>query len=67
MLFKGNDGGLTQYFLLEVVGGNPEYNEITKDFQALPNEISTMNDQVSRKLPQSNIIYHIYIELWTLC
>lgn len=49
MLFKGNDGGLTQYFLLEVVGGNPVNNEITKDFQdnALANEISTMNDQVS--------------------
>lgn len=48
-LNAGNDGGLTQYFMLEVVGGNPVNNEIIKDFQdnTLGNEISTMNDQVS--------------------
>lgn len=44
----GYDGGLTQHFLLEVVGGNPIYStEVTKVGQDITdNEISTMNDQV---------------------
>lgn len=43
----GYDGGLTQHFLLEVVGGNPIYNlDTTRGIQDIDNEISTMNDQV---------------------
>lgn len=43
----GYDGGLTQHFLLEVVGGNPIYStEVTRVGQdIIDNEISTMNDQ----------------------
>lgn len=46
----GFDGGLAQHFLLEVVGGTPVYSSettrsSTSDFD---NEISTMNDQVSK-------------------
>lgn len=50
----GNDGGLKQYFMLEVVGGNPVNTEATKDFQdnTLANEISTMNDQVRELILQ---------------
>lgn len=46
----GNDGGLSQYFLLEVVGGNPVNPDMSKvDYQenSLNNEISTMNDQAT--------------------
>lgn len=46
----GNDGGLVQYFLLEVVGGNPvtsEKNQEIHDNSIINNEIATMNDQVS--------------------
>lgn len=45
----GYDGGLTQHFLLEVVGGNPIYStEVTRVGQdIIDNEISTMNDQVT--------------------
>lgn len=43
----GYDGGLTQHFLLEVVGGNPLYSlDTTRSIQDIDNEISTMNDQV---------------------
>lgn len=50
----GSDGGLSQYFVLEVVGGDPMYgvNDATRSFNdANPgeNEISTMNDQVRQK------------------
>ncbi|KAJ6639885.1 Hemicentin-2 [Pseudolycoriella hygida] len=45
----GYDGGLTQHFLLEVVGGNPIYStEVTRVGQdIIDNEISTMNDQAT--------------------
>lgn len=47
----GSDGGLSQHFLLEVIGGEPIYtSETARTFgEANPadNEISTMNDQVS--------------------
>lgn len=46
----GSDGGLAQYFLLEVVGGNPVSPDISRnDFQDnnMNNEISTMNDQAT--------------------
>ncbi|XP_058985575.1 uncharacterized protein LOC109612281 isoform X2 [Musca domestica] len=48
----GSDGGLSQYFVLEVVGGDPMYgvNDATRSFNdANPgeNEISTMNDQAT--------------------
>lgn len=46
----GNDGGLTQYFLLEVIGGDPLYaNDAGRSFADAnvgDNELSTMNDQV---------------------
>ena len=44
----GFDGGLSQSFLLEVVGGIPIYNsDATKSMPDMrENEISTMNDQV---------------------
>lgn len=43
----GFDGGLTQHFVLEVVGGNPIYSDTTRSFpNTMDNEISTMNDQV---------------------
>lgn len=53
MCIAGDDGGLQQYFLLEVIGGNPIYStEITKNIQDNidNNEISTMNDQVRKHL-----------------
>ncbi|XP_055373639.1 B-cell receptor CD22 [Condylostylus longicornis] len=37
----GSDGGLSQHFLLEVVGGNPV------DFNEVDSEVSTMNDQAT--------------------
>ncbi|XP_075166464.1 motor axon guidance molcule sidestep isoform X2 [Haematobia irritans] len=47
----GSDGGLSQYFVLEVVGGDPLYgSDSTRSFNdANPgeNEISTMNDQAT--------------------
>ncbi|XP_073817369.1 motor axon guidance molcule sidestep isoform X4 [Musca autumnalis] len=48
----GSDGGLSQYFVLEVVGGDPLFgvNDATRSFNdANPgeNEISTMNDQAT--------------------
>ncbi|KAI8130741.1 Synaptogenesis protein syg-2 [Lucilia cuprina] len=47
----GNDGGLSQYFILEVVGGDPLYSsDSTRTFSDASigdNEISTMNDQAT--------------------
>ncbi|XP_065372500.1 uncharacterized protein side isoform X2 [Calliphora vicina] len=47
----GNDGGLSQYFILEVVGGDPLYSsDSTRTFSDTSlgdNEISTMNDQAT--------------------
>lgn len=46
----GNDGGLPQYFLLEVVGGNPASADLGRndfDNNMNTNEISTMNDQAT--------------------
>ncbi|XP_023159288.1 hemicentin-1, partial [Ceratitis capitata] len=47
----GNDGGLTQYFLLEVIGGDPLYaNDVSRSFADAnvgDNELSTMNDQAT--------------------
>lgn len=47
----GGDGGLAQYFLLEVVGGNPVTPEPGRidflDNNINHNEISTMNDQAT--------------------
>lgn len=44
----GFDGGLSQHFLLEVVGGVPIFNtDTTRDSQEIENEISTMNDQAT--------------------
>lgn len=46
----GNDGGLPQYFLLEVVGGNPVSPDFSRndfDNNMNTNEISTMNDQAT--------------------
>ncbi|XP_053970042.1 hemicentin-1 [Anastrepha ludens] len=47
----GNDGGLTQYFLLEVIGGDPLYaNDAGRSFADAnvgDNELSTMNDQAT--------------------
>lgn len=46
----GNDGGLPQYFLLEVVGGNPVSPDLSRndfDNNMNTNEISTMNDQAT--------------------
>lgn len=49
----GNDGGLSQYFILEVVGGDPLYSsDSTRTFSDASlgdNEISTMNDQVRKE------------------
>lgn len=47
----GFDGGLTQHFMLEVVGGNPFYpttytTRSSADF--MDNDLSTMNDQVGK-------------------
>lgn len=47
----GGDGGLAQYFLLEVVGGNPVSPDPNRidflDNNINHNEISTMNDQAT--------------------
>jgi hypothetical protein len=44
----GYDGGLTQHFLLEVVGGASIYNSpTTHTSNDIDNEIPTMNDQVN--------------------
>lgn len=47
----GSDGGLAQYFLLEVVGGNPVSPDPNRidflDNNINNNEISTMNDQAT--------------------
>ncbi|XP_055324550.1 B-cell receptor CD22 [Sitodiplosis mosellana] len=46
----GSDGGLPQYFLLEVVGGNPVSPDFSRndfDNNMNTNEISTMNDQAT--------------------
>lgn len=59
----GFDGGLTQHFLLEVVGGNPIYtsSDTTKSIpEIIDNEISTMNDQV-RVLKEYSYMYYIYM------
>lgn len=46
----GNDGGLPQFFMLEVVGGNPVSPDFSRndfDNNMNTNEISTMNDQAT--------------------
>ncbi|XP_037943926.1 hemicentin-1 [Teleopsis dalmanni] len=47
----GSDGGLSQYFLLEVIGGDPLYSsDSTRNFADNvlgDNEISTLNDQAT--------------------
>lgn len=46
----GSDGGLPQYFLLEVIGGNPVSPDLSRndfDNNLNTNEISTMNDQAT--------------------
>lgn len=46
----GNDGGLPQYFMLEVIGGNPVSPDLGRndfDNNMNNNEISTMNDQAT--------------------
>lgn len=49
----GNDGGLPQYFLLEIVGGNPiVFDPSRNDLMDIVigsgiNEMSTMNDQAT--------------------
>jgi len=56
----GSDGGLSQYFMLEVVGGDPLYagdpggsagqgrgQQFSEAIGLGDNEISTLNDQVS--------------------
>lgn len=55
----GSDGGLSQYFMLEVVGGDLLYGSDTptpgrgqtfgESIGQADNEISTLNDQVSSK------------------
>lgn len=42
----GKDGGLTQHFLLEIVGGNSVYNYDPSRTTDLDNDIPAMNDQV---------------------
>lgn len=69
----GNDGGLPQYFLLEVVGGNPFFggNPVSPDFNRNDfdnnlntNEISTMNDQATtaplRRIKESVPEFRLY-------
>lgn len=48
----GNDGGLPQYFLLEIVGGNPiifdpSRNDLDSIIGSSFHEMSTMNDQAT--------------------
>lgn len=64
---QGNDGGLPQYFLLEVVGGNPvspDLNRIDFDNNMNTNEISTMNDQATtaplRRIKESHPEFRLY-------
>lgn len=63
----GNDGGLPQYFLLEVVGGNPvsqDFNRNDFDNNINTNEISTMNDQATtaplRRIKESVPEFRLY-------
>lgn len=63
----GNDGGLPQYFLLEVVGGNPvspDFNRNDFDNNLNTNEISTMNDQATtaplRRIKESVPEFRLY-------
>lgn len=54
----GSDGGLTQYFMLEVVGGDLLYASESATGKGqfgdtngqVDNELSTLNDQVSPQL-----------------
>lgn len=63
----GSDGGLPQYFLLEVVGGNPvspDFNRNDFDNNLNTNEISTMNDQATtaplRRIKESVPEFRLY-------
>lgn len=63
----GSDGGLSQYFMLEVVGGDLLYaseaaaggrGQFGETLGQNDNEISTLNDQVSRALIESKPDMH---------
>lgn len=63
----GSDGGLPQYFLLEVVGGNPvspDFNRNDFDNNLNTNEISTMNDQATtaplRRIKEATPEFRLY-------
>lgn len=60
----GSDGGLSQYFMLEVVGGDLLYGSDTptgrgqtfgESLGQTDNEISTLNDQVSSNEPAGRL------------
>lgn len=65
----GNDGGLNQYFMLEVVGGNPispdsNHIDFIDNNNINMNELSTMNDQATtapvRRMKEAHPEFKLY-------